>query len=41
MTATDVQEGTVVRTGAPMLQLRGVNKSFGAVHVQRAVDFDV
>src|SRR5687768_3915763 len=25
----------------PILQLRGVNKSFGAVHVLRDVDFDV
>ena len=41
MTATDVQEGTVVRNGVPMLQLRGVNKSFGAVHVLQDVDFDV
>jgi D-xylose transport system ATP-binding protein len=27
--------------GAPLLSLRGVNKSFGAVHVLQGVDFDV
>ena len=26
---------------APLLSLRGINKSFGAVHVLRDVDFDV
>ena len=25
----------------PLLSLRGINKSFGAVHVLRDVDFDV
>ena len=32
MTGTDV---------SPLLSLRGVNKSFGAVHVLQQVDFDV
>jgi D-xylose transport system ATP-binding protein len=30
-----------VRNGGPLLRLRGVNKSFGAVHVLQDVDFDV
>jgi D-xylose transport system ATP-binding protein len=40
MTATDT-ERPVPATGAPMLSLRGIEKSFGAVHVLQGVDFDI
>jgi D-xylose transport system ATP-binding protein len=40
MTATDT-ERPVPDTGSPLLSLRGIEKSFGAVHVLRGVDFDV
>ena len=33
--------GTSQAQGQPLLSLRGVNKSFGAVHVLRSVDLDV
>ena len=33
--------GTAQAQGQPLLSLRGVNKSFGAVHVLRSVDLDV
>ena len=35
---TETAEG---QQRAPLLSLRGINKSFGAVHVLRDVDFDV
>lgn len=37
---TAVPEQSTWDTGPPLLSLRGVNKSFGAVHVLRDVDFD-
>ncbi len=40
MTATDT-ERPAPATGTPLLSLRGIEKSFGAVHVLRGVDFDV
>jgi D-xylose transport system ATP-binding protein len=40
MTATDT-ERPAADTGSPLLSLRGIEKSFGAVHVLRGVDFDV
>ena len=40
MTATDT-ERPVPDTGTPLLSLRGIEKSFGAVHVLRGVDFDI
>ncbi len=40
MTATDT-ERSVPATGSPMLSLRGIEKSFGAVHVLQGVDFDI
>jgi D-xylose transport system ATP-binding protein len=35
------EAGTVTASATPILQLRDVNKSFGAVHVLRGVDFEV
>ena len=40
MTATDT-ERPVPDTGTPLLSLRGIEKSFGAVHVLQGVDFDI
>jgi D-xylose transport system ATP-binding protein len=41
MTAAAESPGaTAASDGQPLLQLRGVNKSFGAVHVLQDVDFD-
>ena len=40
MTATDT-ERPAAGTGSPVLSLRGIEKSFGAVHVLRGVDLDV
>ena len=40
MTATDT-EHPLTATGGPLLSLRGIEKSFGAVHVLRGVDFDI
>ena len=40
MTATDT-ERPVPATGSPLLSLRGIEKSFGAVHVLHGVDFDI
>src|SRR3954466_8501860 len=40
MTATDT-ERPLPATGTPLLSLRGIEKSFGAVHVLRGVDFDI
>jgi D-xylose transport system ATP-binding protein len=40
MTATDT-ERPLAATGTPLLSLRGIEKSFGAVHVLRGVDFDI
>ena len=40
MTATDT-ERPVPATGTPLLSLRGIEKSFGAVHVLQGVDFDI
>ena len=41
MTTTTTEENRPTTSGRPLLQLRGVNKSFGAVHVLRGVDLDV
>ncbi len=40
MTVIDT-EPPVAETGTPLLSLRGIEKSFGAVHVLRGVDLDV
>ena len=40
MTVTDT-ERPMADTGSPMLSLRGIEKSFGAVHVLRGVDLDI
>jgi D-xylose transport system ATP-binding protein len=40
MTATDI-ERPAGDTGTPVLSLRGIEKSFGAVHVLRGVDLDI
>ncbi len=40
MTATDT-ERPAAGTGTPVLSLRGIEKSFGAVHVLRGVDLDI
>ncbi len=40
MTATDT-ERPAADTGSPLLSLRGIEKSFGAVHVLRGVDLDI
>ena len=40
MTATDT-ERPAAGTGSPVLSLRGIEKSFGAIHVLRGVDLDV
>jgi D-xylose transport system ATP-binding protein len=40
MTVTDT-ERPMADTGSPLLSLRGIEKSFGAVHVLRGVDLDV
>ncbi|HET8662747.1 MAG TPA: ATP-binding cassette domain-containing protein [Nocardioides sp.] len=40
MTATET-ERPAAATGSPVLSLRGIEKSFGAVHVLRGVDLDV
>jgi D-xylose transport system ATP-binding protein len=40
MTATDT-ERHVADTGSPLLSLRGIEKSFGAVNVLRGVDLDI
>jgi D-xylose transport system ATP-binding protein len=40
MTATDT-ERPAPDLGAPLLSLRGIEKSFGAVHVLQGVDFDI
>jgi D-xylose transport system ATP-binding protein len=39
-TAADAARSTVEQAQTPLLRLRGVNKSFGAVHVLQDVDFD-
>jgi D-xylose transport system ATP-binding protein len=39
--AADSPRATAASDGQPVLQLRGINKSFGAVHVLQDVDFDV
>jgi D-xylose transport system ATP-binding protein len=39
--AAEAAPARVVEDGEPLLQLRGINKSFGAVHVLQDVDFDV
>ena len=42
MSSTTLPEAERVPASTqPILQLRGVNKSFGPVHVLRGVDFDV
>jgi D-xylose transport system ATP-binding protein len=38
---TQAPGAAAVRNGGPLLRLRDVNKSFGAVHVLQDVDFDV
>src|SRR3712207_5337682 len=38
--SSDLQRGNSAPQGQPVLSLRGVNKSFGAVHVLRGVDLD-
>ena len=40
-TMTTPEPAPVATSGQPLLQLRGVNKSFGAVDVLRGVDLDV
>jgi D-xylose transport system ATP-binding protein len=40
-TSTVSQTPAGAKTGEPLLQLRGIDKSFGAVHVLRGVDLDV
>jgi D-xylose transport system ATP-binding protein len=40
-TSTVSQKPAGAKTGEPLLQLRGIDKSFGAVHVLRGVDLDV
>jgi D-xylose transport system ATP-binding protein len=40
-TSTMSQDERVPSSAEPMLSLRGVNKSFGPVHVLRGVDFDI
>ena len=39
-TTSTTKGGTGARPDAPLLSLRGVNKSFGAVHVLQGVDLD-
>jgi len=39
-TAADAARSTVAESQTPLLRLRGMNKSFGAVHVLQDVDFD-
>jgi D-xylose transport system ATP-binding protein len=41
VTATAPERAPVRGSGEPLLQLRGIQKSFGAVHVLRGVDLDV
>lgn len=41
MTATALERSAVPGSSEPLLQLRGIQKSFGAVHVLRGVDLDV
>ncbi len=41
MTTTSTEAQPVAASTEPLLSLRGVNKSFGAVHVLRGVDLDV
>ncbi len=41
MSATAEETPASTPTTAPLLSLRGINKSFGAVHVLRGVDLDV
>src|SRR3954451_4111451 len=41
MTTSTAETAPPTSTGAPLLSLRGVNKSFGAVEVLRGVDLDV
>jgi D-xylose transport system ATP-binding protein len=41
MTSPATLESSEARAGQPLLSLRGINKSFGAVHVLRDVDLDV
>jgi D-xylose transport system ATP-binding protein len=38
---TTATAGPQLESGTPLLRLRGINKSFGAVHVLRGVDLDV
>jgi len=40
-TTTEPTAGPPPSASGPLLQLRGINKSFGAVHVLRGVDLDV
>jgi D-xylose transport system ATP-binding protein len=41
MTQTAAETARTPASGEPLLSLRGINKSFGAVHVLRGVDLDV
>ncbi len=41
MTTTTTESERVSASTEPLLRLRGINKSFGAVHVLRGVDLDV
>jgi D-xylose transport system ATP-binding protein len=41
VTATASERPAAASSGEPLLQLRGIQKSFGAVHVLRGVDLDV
>jgi D-xylose transport system ATP-binding protein len=41
VTATASERTAAAGSGEPLLQLRGIQKSFGAVHVLRGVDLDV
>ena len=40
-TTSTLEQPAPTPSGAPLLQLRDVNKSFGAVHVLQGVDLDV
>ncbi len=41
MTTTAPEAASTVPSTTPLLRLRGINKSFGAVHVLRGVDLDI
>ncbi len=41
MTATAPERAAAPSSGEPLLRLRGIQKSFGAVHVLRGIDLDV